>query len=356
MKKHFNNMLDKLTESYVNKTPMSADGFTVESLKHYPKFLYRYRSCTDYNFDAIRNDYLWASAPSDFYDPCDSVVNLKLKSELSDVHKFMNLHMGEFIYNSIPPKGMKARKKGLKLEDFIKFQNEFVSVDGVYDGVKLKSSLTTQLNSLGERDKFIISGMLDFPNKPEFKNRFEFHFKELLFDIINTLRYTTYICCLTERNDNRKMWEEYGDRYKGFVAEYKTSSIMYHPESIDPLMHLFPVSYYKRMPKVPTLPFLEHAFYKEIYGREIDVFDVNKKLYKQLFVKHQDYHTEEEWRIVSNGNIIQFPILSAIYAGFLISDENLETLKNICKEKNISLYKQHLNSTGNGFCFELVQL
>lgn len=354
MKKYFDNMLDKLTKSYVDKTPMSADDFTVESLKHYPKCLYRYRSCTDYNFDAIRNDYLWASAPSDFYDPCDSVVNLKLKSELSDVHRFMNLHMAEFIYNSIPPKGMKARKKGLKLEDFIKFQNEFVSADGVYDGVKLKNYLTAQLNGLGERDKYIISGMLDFPNKPEFKNRFESHFNELLFDIINTLRYTTYICCLTERNDNRKMWEEYGDKYQGFVAEYETSLIMYHPKLAGSFMHLFPVSYYKRMPRVPTLPFLEYAFYKEIYGREIDVFDANKKLYKQLFVKHYDYHSEEEWRIVSNSNIIHFPILSAIYAGFLVSDENLEILKDICREKNIPLYKQHLNNTGNKFYFDKI--
>lgn len=349
-------MLDKLTENYMNKKPLSADVFTAESLKNYPKYLYRYRSCNDYNFDALRNDYLWASTPSDFYDPCDSIVNLNLKNELSDIHRFLNIHMAELIYYSIPPKGMKARKKGLKLEDFIKYQNEFVSADGVYDGIKLKSCLTAQLNGLGERDKLVISKLLEFPNNSEFKRKFESHFEEVLFDTINSLRFSNFICCLTERNDNRKMWEEYGDKYEGFTAEYDSSLIINHPEVLESFMHLFPVSYYKRMPKVPTLPFLEYALYKELYNREINTFDANKKFYKQLFVKHYDYHTEEEWRIVSNGNIIHFPILSAIYAGFAISDDNFEIIKDICREKKIPLYKQRLNPTGNGFYFKSIRL
>ena len=162
------------------------------------------------------------------------------------------------------------------------------------------------------------------------------------------------ICCVTTRKENRHMWEDYAAKYSGFAIEYDLSTALTSPECVTALLRIFPVSYYRRMPKVPLLPFVQSEFYQALYKRQVDISDAKKKLYRQLLVKGYDYRTEEEWRIVSTQNRIPFPVVSAVYAGYKISDINLQRLKTICNEKEIPLYKQRFRAIDGEMVFEKV--
>ena len=107
------------------------------------------------------------------------------------------------------------------------------------------------------------------------------------------------------------------------------------------------------MPSVSLLPFIEAAFYKELYGKDVLDSKDMKKLFKQLLIKKDDYIKEEEWRMMSPNHRIEVPIISAVYAGYKMPDENLKLLKTICKDKKIKLFKQHPSLLGK-FEFDLI--
>src|SRR5258708_40233946 len=60
-----------------------------------PGRLYRYRGCTDYAFDNLKNSSLWLSSPDDFNDPFDcslSVLKMTFVEHAfaSNVEKFLS--------------------------------------------------------------------------------------------------------------------------------------------------------------------------------------------------------------------------------------------------------------------------
>lgn len=72
-------------------------------------------------------------------------------------------------------------------------------------------------------------------------------------------------------------------------------------------------------------------------------------------IKKEDYHSEEEWRIWSSTQRIEFPIVSAVYMGYKIDDMSAQRLAGICGRKHIPLYKQEINPFTGKMHFELVQ-
>jgi len=42
--------------------------------KEPPKELIKYYACNEFSYDALKNNYLWASNPLQFNDPCDCSI------------------------------------------------------------------------------------------------------------------------------------------------------------------------------------------------------------------------------------------------------------------------------------------
>ena len=339
MKPYFEQALENIITNNV-----SVDRFTIDCLKNYPQYLYKYRTCSkEYNFEMVEQEYLWADFPENFDDPLDSLVNLKLPSEVPAIQKWIWNHLGEIVYYSIPPKGMPPHKRGQTLKKYAADQTQFLDSKGRYNAKRAERVMLTELKKLTADKQQEIHKLYSFIESPEFEDQVQKAVHETLSGVVNSFRTNNRVCCLTARNDNRKMWEEYSDKYRGFVIEYDLSKLneIQNPGYLaEVLLHTFPVSYYKRMPKVELLPFIQKGFYKHLYEKEIDITLTEKKLYKQLLNKNYDYRAEEEWRILSSTDKISFPLISAIYAGNKICPENLERLKGYCLEKNIMLYKQ----------------
>lgn len=342
VKQYFEDRINKIISS--TETDIS---FTEDDLKHYPRYLYKYRDCKqDYNFQMIEEEYLWADIPASFYDPYDALVNLKLKSELPYIQKWLFDHLGEILYYSLPPKGMAVHKRGQTLQNYLDAQERFKDASGKYNANKAKKLMLLETKNMDPANRLKLQKVYDKFESPDFEETLNQAIENTLKSVVNSLREKNKVCCLTERNNNQKMWEDYADKYTGFVIEFDLEKAYNHIECIKIISKLFPVTYYKRMPKVPLLPFIKKAFYKELYGKDV-CDDAERKLFKQLLIKKNDYCSEEEWRIISSESRIPFPLISAIYAGDLISDDDLSALKSICEEKHIELYKQRFSLVGN---------
>lgn len=351
MNQYFESILDEIIETDGNINSLS-----IVDLKYYPTHLYKFRDCTkEHNFSMIENEYLWADFPENFYDQSDALVHLGLKSELPKLQKWLFTHLGEIIYFNIPPKGMLSHKNGQSLQHYIESQERFLDTKGRYSAKKAKSIMLTETRKMNHANQSKLQKMYDELESPDFENRVKTAIETALTDIVNVLRKKNLVCSLTERIDNQKMWEEYADKYTGFAIEYDISKVVSHPEIISTISHTFPVTYYKRIPKVPLLPFIEKTFYKETYGKDISIKDTIKKFYKQLIIKKHEYNGEEEWRILSSVQKIHFPLISAVYMGYRISNENEIRLKEICSKHNIPLYKQNFSNFEGKIKFELVR-
>jgi len=329
-----------------------------EDLIHYPTHIYKYRNCSaEHNFDMIEEGYLWADIPAHFEDQFDSLINHKLKSELTAIQNWFLQHIGEIIYYYIPPRGMQAHKNGQTLQNYINAQSKFLDAEGRYSAQKAKRVMVVENKKLDPIHRREIQKVYDMLESTDFLNSLQDFVRNQLDEILQSLRKRTLVCCLTPRKNNQAMWEYYASGYTGFAIEYDISRIIDTAGVAEILTHTFRVDYSKRAPKVPMLPFIKMAFYRYFYDKNEknpDILDTVKKLYLQLLTKGWDYRAEEEWRILSTTQRIEFPVISAVYMGYRIADEHEQRLRDICARKNIPLYKQFFDSITGTMRFDLV--
>lgn len=354
MKKHFDDLIIKLS----NGMPFNVDETLVNSLGYAPSLLYKYRSCDDNGFDMLEWGYIWASIPDGFIDPIDSKVNLRLRSELPAIHKWMDLHIGELIYYHIPPKGMQTKKGNHSLSDYLKAQEHFVNEKGRLDTKLMKKEMVLEMKRLPKEQQVAYKKMLERFKSREFEEAVVNGAKKVIDGVVNIFRKSKIVASLTCRRDNSTMWENYANKYTGFCVEYKVPALdELSEDQKSVLVHLLPVRYYKRIPGVSLLPFIQADFHKSLYGEQININDSVAALYKQLIYKRYEYNFEEEWRIILDEKVarkVDFPFVSAVYAGFRIADGDLQKLRNICNHMNIPLYCQKLSATANRFQYELI--
>lgn len=150
---------------------------------------------------------------------------------------------------------------------------------------------------------------------------------------------------LTEDNTNILMWSHYSDSHKGFCVEY------------DP-QRLFEVCY--NYIKIGDLIVAKKVKYSSIYP-QINPYklDHNYDDYMDcLTVKSDVWNYEKEWRLIYSrhpNEAISFPddIVKAIYFGVNCSDENINTVLTLTKERKVipKFYKAKLRKREFGIEF-----
>ena len=346
-------------DSFLFEDSQTDNDLLRNKLDHIPSKLYKYRACNHYGFDMLENGYIWADLPESFLDPIDAKVKLRLKRELPDIERWLNLHIGELIYYMLPPKGMLNQKGNQKLGDYIEAQAYFTDENGRLDAKLVKRQMLVEMKRLPKEQKEAYEKLLLYFESEEFERVVIKYATDVMNSIVNVFRSSKIIASLSSRNDNATMWENYADKYTGFCVEYAVPSCEHISETHrKTLLNLFQVKYYKRIPGVNILPFVRHNFHKSLYGKEIDISDSVAQLYRQLIYKRYEYNFEEEWRIVLDEREprkVDFPFASAVYAGFRISDDNLLKLQEICTGKGIPLYKQTMNSYASRIQYTFIE-
>lgn len=322
----------------------------------YPDELYRYRSCNDNNFDSLENDYLWMVHPSSYKDPFDALVSVD-KEDLADAFEedIIN-HIAEFFYFILPPQGMCESKNGITLTEVKTVaENIFFSASGKYDKNQTIENIKIYFQILPtEQQNIVTNAFAELYNSNNMISLKE-SFNDFVEQTASGSRKNYMTCCLTRRKDNRNMWENYAEDYTGFVIRYLLDK---NNEFAQMIRYLFEVEYCDNIMPLDLRYLLEIHSRKVFYGEETDLAAASLPMVKRLFVKSSDYRSEEEWRFISgklDDNKVPFPFATAVYAGYRISEDNLNRLKEICKKKNISLYKQELDTVCGNLIYRSIK-
>ena len=350
--------IDKVLDSDISlDNDVAKDLLLNENLRILPAKLYKYRACNQFGFEALEQDYLWADNPASFLDPMDSIVRHRLRYELAGIRKWLETHIGEIIYYYIEPVGMKKKKGDLELDYFLNVQKNFLDENGEYKSSLAKKAMALEINKLSIENKNKLNAALSKMEEKEFKEEFEKRISALISEFINEFKESVIVACLTEDKNNFKMWEDYADKYAGFCVEYTINQSAIDDEVKDVIINLFKIKYYKRIPGVNMLPFIEWSFKNEIYGINDEPVEEYKKLIKQLIYKRFEYNGEREWRIILDEETpckVPFPFITAVYAGYKMNANNLKKLKAICKKKKIPLFLQSINNITNSIEYERI--
>lgn len=190
-----------------------------------------------------------------------------------------------------------------------------------------------------------------FKNLGKLLLRFQSHDK--LSEIRNILTDEVYVICLSGRKDITSLWAHYADNHRGICIEYdlvNTKTKLFKNLC-------FPIEYLD-----------DYDLTKDIkYSFNKNSFDYNLKI-KPLLLKAKDWSYEEEWRIIFDDSIIseykenfypyepyiKFLKPQKVYMGMDISEKDEKLIKNICKIKEIPLFKAIKNKEEYKFDFDEV--
>ena len=316
---------------------------------YYPKALYKYKDCSkNHNFEMLEQQYLWAAEPDESPDKADSLVRFNYgKICMSKVVVFLIMYFAEKAHRFIAFNEMNVEKYYVNSYEYQKAQTALCLTCQYAERTKnqkiipLADIMQKYLDSYFDVCKQLQGQKLI----DEIQQHFE---KSATF-----LQRKSKICCLTTRKNNAKMWEDYADKYSGFVIEYNLQNHSCK-ELLRYLPCLFPVSYLSN----DNIPLLDgwDWYCQEVLqklGYHMDTTKYKTDVLRYLLIKNIDYQSEEEWRFLSKESKIFFPTINNVYIGHNCSKQNQDRILSICKKNNIPVYKQKWDKNGE-ISFDLI--
>ena len=296
-----------------------------------PKKLFRYRECSEIQFDAFCSDKIFAVNAQLFNDPYDCLIR----------------YDKQYLYDSIKQGASKEFIR--KIRDDLKsgepFPEYVASLYGEERTIILKNLI------MNATDEEIEKSAQNFEiTKDEFFNQIEnvFHYAE------SFLRQGIFIACFSETVKSVTMWSHYANSHKGFVLEYDLKNRKIKCDNCenkltckDRIVHnLYPIIYDRKR--------YDGTFFVDYYmGRHMDLcskLDDIMCINKIALYKSPQWAYEKEWRLFLNKqNSYGLSYLCteirpvAIYYGKNISSINKNILSHIAKEKGLKEYQMYID-------------
>ena len=277
-----------------------------------PNSLFKYRTCNEYSFTNLEEDYIWMSNPVNFNDPYDCGISFKseplqvslLRSKLNYIGDYMGVYL--------------SKEEILFLERSNNFIQDFFSITFS----KLDSKLTNdelQIFAQSMNNFFLNEHMATVES-----------YKHMILS-------SNYVSCFSETNESILMWSHYADYHRGFCIEYDFKSL-----GISDLRFrmLEPVLYRNEMFDI-SLYFNAETISNNTANNFV-------ALYASM-IKSSEWAYEKEWRIViSNGvfdkeGVLAVPKPKSIYLGVKVPKEDRERLYMIAEKRNIPIYQMKMS-------------
>lgn len=353
--------------------------------------LYRYRSFkSEYSLQEVEDEYIYCSKPSKFNDPFDCKMGFDIQ-ELMDagaLHMLSHGNVGPIKTEEVATQELlkfvdvEALKRALEdtdgsTEAFMKImkgckgeisdwlialtsdlpgvdknyiaksvealfetldpQKTFITPEG---DLLLLESLEASMNLDLDADRISKISTLSKYMDPELgKNADDFVavFDDFFAEYEKKIDDCFGVSCLTTDNKNKLMWAHYAYNHEGFCIEYDLANVDWGENQL----FLLPVIYSAERPLMP----IREMF--EAWERGVAEEQINKKMVydviKTLGIKGTDWSYENEWRMLTPGNIKNkersFPFISCLYLGARCSKENREKLIAIANRLNIPVKK-----------------
>lgn len=305
-----------------------------QTLSFLSNTLCRYRAINPSNLDALRNNQLYFSIPGkSFNDPFDNLIYANPREILRRIYKDIDLNM----------------------DDYLEQQKDKTFSFATIGSIKYH----------GPHRKKI---MLDFLEECEAKIKL---FKDKLVN-------NTRIICFSELYDSMLMWSHYADQHKGFAIIYDKESIEqavaynsdYCPIIKNPL--LLPVKYVSKQVDLTDdleihlrnyfVDYFRRKMPKELGDNIIGLTPSDKdlsqtRLRQSIIEKSIDWEYEKEWRLIPRhislerqSTLYYIKIVpKGVIIGAKCSEEDSNTLLDICKQNGIPLFDIRVKEWEPGF-------
>ena len=302
--------------------------------EHIPSKLYRYRECSERNFDAFYGDKLYAVTSDLFNDPYDCLFRFDKESLF---HSILSGLSKDVIYA--------LREHFRSGGDFPEPLSTFYS----------KELLTTARNSIiNASDEMIEAyGHQTDSIKESLINWME----KLTNEAVEVVKKLAFIACFSEVIHSVTMWSHYADSHKGFALEYDLRQFQVRCSKCEKLKqcerafvgNMYPVIYGQH--RYDATAFLGWYIGRSI-GVPIGNPDTSAMVKCQLY-KSSHWSYEKEWRLVINKmNDCQnkAPVCvcqikpTAIYYGSRISSINKKILHSMAQEKGIKEFQMCIDN------------
>lgn len=314
-----------------------------------PSRLYRYRQCIERNFDALMHDQVWVSCAETMNDGLDARLFFDINSISDWLEKLFSNESTDVIFSMI--------KGGMVPSELLK---QFIP--------EIDKLLQTAMNIPEDVMK------MDIGNKLK-------AFKAMTLEIIPQLSIITQkslkFACLSENIKSTVMWGQYAANETGFAVAYDFSSGQFsscqacnkpakgecfYPKTCS----LLPVIYGAKRYKVSD-DYIKYLLANYLVSklrqqtRNSQVADAiisalccpdMSEATKLAVHKSTEWAYEKEWRVFCSSTDPTFSTqqhaffskkASAIYLGRKISIYNEKILKDIAKEKGLTVYKMAVN-------------
>lgn len=313
-------------------------------LKHIPhKKLYRYRKCNDRELQILEENSIWLSDPKKFSDLFDATIPMTDRKYVDFEYPFY--FTMEVAYKAL----IATAEEGEVLPDKTTFFEDMYETMGKYSPEKAKAGLI-EIFGQEEYEKMRSHRVSDIDFSPQIKRT-----KDILNGLAVSPRNSLAIASFTTKYDNRNMWENYAESYKGFCVEYSFSSKSnLSSKSAWDILHLLPAKYYRKRPLFNYTDLLQHIVQTDMKLTDfhIDVDEFLAQYYRSVTAKLYDYRAEQEWRLVmkrENLGKYSFPYIKSIYLGKDMVADNIQQISLIANKLDVPLFIQTVSGDGNTF-------
>lgn len=372
--------------------------------KNIPTRLYKFRECTELDFENLEKENIYLRRASDFSDLLDVSLLFDSINNISS-KKIIELYKKDCLRNYIDNFYTKFDADDLDITPFeVKqiltkaYDDEFrfdhskvvrcirkISMQYAKKEMSYKNASKSN-KEIRKARKECFKTVLEAREKmaEKLNDIFSKHghgqklidyclsyYKQKIDNIKEFIKKETFVYSLSDNNKNLSMWEKYADYHSGFCVEYTVDieksldSFMRNENEIkllESIFNLFKVNYIdfsKQPPILSTYKYLCNLADSSTKGH-INSYRKSKisalVAYHKL-LKDNDFKFEREWRIVLfhvENQLIHFPLTSAIYIGRNVSDSNYNRLVEIAGKLQVPAYKQVFNDRLNTYNYELI--
>jgi len=314
-------------------------------LDNTPQKLFRYRACTELNFDAFNKKQIWTSRSINMNDDFDARIYYN--------KKIINAWINDFIISDKSFTILSKIQSGEELPDNIlslPYGPEFVKFIKKLSREQLQQGSTYFLNYIND------------------------NFLKCVNELIEVAQRTLKFACFSETIESVSMWGLYADNGKGFALAYDftnnnlsdcSSCAKLWNECIYPKKcHLMPINYSSK-----RFDATEYTIYLAQYKILQDMASIHNStipsqimntiipcpdnlLASKLSIhKSTEWNREKEWRLFCTSDDPKFHLEmhsyikkspTALYLGRNITSINEKLLTMIAREQNIPVYKMIL--------------
>lgn len=185
--------------------------------------LYKYRTCSQLNFSALQENYIWMAPASSFKDLFDCIVNVDLQRNSKGILSWLQADLPEYLYHWFKklllehghpfPVSYEAWLEGMSLC----FDNDDVFQPDIYRNWLFENYPPEELNDIDTQltQVPVILSQLESASTNVFPS-----ILDALEQLRTQTRNTMLVYSMSESYDNRGLWENYAKDYSGFCIEY----------------------------------------------------------------------------------------------------------------------------------------